>query len=108
MVTTDEEGIEADSPVPEEDRSVGGIFISHVHEDRELASAFSILLRDITAGVLPTFSSSDRTADGGIRYGTEWFQWIKESIESSDHLVALLTPHSLERPWILFEAGLGK
>src|SRR5437868_2039055 len=85
----------------------GGVFISHVHEDKSLADAFALLLRDATSGALETYSSSTTTGDGGIRYGTEWFQWIKDSISAADHVVALLTRSSLDRPWILFEAGLG-
>lgn len=85
----------------------GGVFISHVHEDQEIADAFATMIHDITAGAVPTFSSSS-TSGSGIKYGTEWFQWIRQSIDVADHIVALLTPNSLERPWILFETGLGK
>ncbi len=84
------------------------MFISHVHEDKAVADAFALLLRDSTAGALEVYSSSDTSPGGGIKYGTEWFQWIKSSVGSADHVVALLTPNSLQRPWILFEAGLGK
>lgn len=85
-----------------------GVFISHVHEDKPLADAFSILIQDITAGSVASFSSSDNSGVGGIRYGDEWFSWIKAKVDSADHVVALLTPRSVGRPWILFEAGLGK
>jgi hypothetical protein len=94
--------------VPTGDPSVSGVFVSHVHEDRNLAEAFTLLIRDITAGSVAAYSSSDNTGDSGIKYGSEWFSWIKEKVEVSDHIVALLTPHSVGRPWILFEAGLGK
>ena len=86
----------------------GGVFISHIHEDRAIANAFSILVRDVTAGTVPTFASSSTAPEEGIKYGDEWFQWIREKVESADHVVALLTPRSVEKPWILFEAGLGK
>lgn len=85
-----------------------GVFISHVNEDKPIADALEILVQDITAGAVRTFASSSRTPGQGIRYGDEWFQWIRSKIEVADHLVALLTPNSLGRPWILFEAGLGK
>lgn len=88
--------------------SPAAVFISHVHEDKPLADAFSILIQDITAGSVATFSSSDNSGVGGMRYGEEWFSWIKEKVDAADHVVALLTQNSVGRPWILFEAGLGK
>ncbi|MDR6119113.1 hypothetical protein QE370_002297 [Aeromicrobium sp. SORGH_AS981] len=88
--------------------SSGGVFISHIHEDREIAEAFSTLVRDVTAGMVQTFASSSTSSDAGIKYGDEWFQWIKSRVENADHVVALLTPRSVDKPWILFEAGLGK
>lgn len=86
----------------------GGVFISHVHEDRSIADAFSVLIQDVTAGSVPTYSSSATSGDQGIKYGTEWFQWIRARVDAADHVVAILTPNSVGRPWILFEAGLGK
>lgn len=86
----------------------GGVFISHVHEDKQVADAFAVLIQDVTAGSVPTYSSSATAGDQGIKYGTEWFQWIRTRVDAADHVVAILTPNSLGRPWILFEAGLGK
>jgi hypothetical protein len=101
----DEAQIGTDLPKPGGDSA--GVFISHVHEDKALADAFTLLIRDITAGSVAAYSSSDNSGDAGIKYGTEWFSWIKEKVQSADHIVALLTPRSVSRPWILFEAGLG-
>lgn len=84
-----------------------GVFVSHVHEDKPLADAFVQLIRDVTAGSVDAYSSSDNSGGAGIRYGHEWFDWIKERVDRADHVVALLTPTSVGRPWILFEAGLG-
>ncbi len=86
----------------------GGVFISHVHEDEPLADAFALLIQNVTAGVVPTFRSTAKQFGSGIQYGEEWFRWICESVEKAHHIVALLTPTSTGRPWILFEAGLGK
>ena len=86
--------------IPEQVDGIGsaGVFISHVHEDKSLADAFSILIQDITAGSVTTFSSSDNSGVGGIRYGDEWFSWIKTKVDAADHVVALLTPKSVGRP----------
>jgi len=100
-----------DDAVPNESLEpirAAAVFISHVHEDKPLADAFSILIQDITAGSVVTYSSSDNSGAGGMRYGEEWFSWIKEKVDAAHHVVALLTPRSIGRPWILFEAGLGK
>ncbi|HUV05213.1 MAG TPA: toll/interleukin-1 receptor domain-containing protein [Armatimonadota bacterium] len=86
----------------------GGVFISHVHEDEPLAEAFELLIHNVSAGVVPTFRSTAKQFGGGIQYGEEWFRWICESVNKAKHIVALLTPASVSRPWILFEAGLGK
>ena len=88
--------------------SNGGIFISHVHEDKPVADALSLLLQDISAGQVTTFSSSSTSPEVGIPYGSEWFQWINSP------LVRLTTSSQFSllqvfgKPWILFEAGLGK
>jgi len=53
-----------------EGNASAGVFISHVHEDKPLADAFSILIQDITspapsatrcAGSVASFSSSDNS-----------------------------------------------
>ncbi len=95
-------------PATEQAPQSGGVFISHIQEDRAIANAFALLVRDVTAGTVPTYSSSSTAAEEGIKYGDEWFQWIRNKVESADHIVALLTPRSVGKPWILFEAGLGK
>lgn len=103
-----ENPLAVESASPPDSPSTGGVFVSHVSEDKPIADAFTTLLRDATAGALNVYASTATTQDAGIRYGSEWFQWILERIERSDHVVALLTPRSTEKPWILFEAGLGK
>jgi hypothetical protein len=86
----------------------GGVFISHVHEDAPLAQAFAQLVWDVTSAGVRTFSSTSTDLGAGIQYGEEWFKWIRASVERARQIVALITPNSVGRPWILFEAGLGK
>ena len=94
-------------PVKPEADEQGGVFISHVHEDEPLAEAFELLVQNVSAGVVPTHRSTAKQS-GGIPYGQEWFSWICERVDRASCIVALLTPSSIARPWILFEAGLGK
>lgn len=84
------------------------IFISHDTRDAELAEAFSKLLGSVSAGVLKAFRSSDKKGSQGIEYGVEWYPEIMRKLESASDVVCLLTPNSVGRPWILYEAGVAK
>jgi DnaJ-like protein C11, C-terminal len=84
------------------------IFISHDTRDADLAEAFSHLLTDASGGVLQSFRSSDRKGTAGIEFGSEWYAAIMSKLSDATDVVALLTSHSLERPWILYEAGVAK
>src|SRR5450830_148386 len=84
------------------------VFISHDTRDAELAEAFSNLLKSVSAGVLKSFRTSDRRSNQGIEYGVEWYPEIIKNIQSASDVVCLLTDRSVNRPWILFEAGMAK
>jgi hypothetical protein len=84
------------------------IFISHDSRDAELAESFSKLLSSVSAGVLKSFRSSDRKGSQGIEYGVEWYPELMNKLTSASDVVCLLTHRSLERPWILYEAGVAK
>jgi len=81
------------------------VFISHDSRDADLAEAFDHLLTDASGGVIRTFRSSDQTGRAGIDYGEDWFSKITRVLTDASDVVALLTPNSVGRPWILFEAG---
>jgi hypothetical protein len=98
---------------PTEDRflaraSSPHIFISHDARDAELAEAFAKLLKSVSAGTFMTFRSSDKTGKEGIDLGDEWYRRLMSELELTSHVVCLFTERSLERPWILFEAGVAK
>ncbi|MFZ2302947.1 MAG: toll/interleukin-1 receptor domain-containing protein [Gallionella sp.] len=84
------------------------VFISHDTRDAELAEAFSNLLKSVSAGVLKSFRTSDRKGNQGIEYGVEWYPEIIKNIQGASDVVCLLTERSVNRPWILFEAGMAK
>lgn len=84
------------------------IFVSHDHRDAELAEAFSNLLTDASGGFLKSFRSSDRKGTSGIDFGAEWYSEIMGKINDATDVVALLTINSVDRPWILYEAGVAK
>lgn len=84
------------------------IFISHDSRDWEIAEAFSELLKNVSLGMLKTFRSSDKKGTEGIEFGDEWFQRVMNRLGDASVVIALLTPRSLNRPWILYETGVAK
>lgn len=84
------------------------VFISHDTRDAAIAEAFSKLLSSVSAGVLKSFRSSDKRGTQGIEYGVEWYPEIMKKLETASDVVCLLTPSSVNRPWILYEAGVAK
>src|SRR5712691_10231260 len=84
------------------------VFISHDARDAELAEAFSKLLKSVSAGMIKTFRSSDKKGTEGIDFGDEWYKRLMAMLQSTSDVVCLFTERSLDRPWILFEAGVAK
>jgi hypothetical protein len=84
------------------------VFISHDSRDAVLADAFAQLLKRASSGMIGYFHSSDKSPGGGVDYSAEWFQSLMEKLRQATEVVCLLTPRSVERPWILFEAGVAK
>jgi hypothetical protein len=84
------------------------VFISHDSRDADLAEAFGNLLTDASGGILKSFRSSDRKGTAGIEYGQEWYSAIMQKLDDATDVVALLTARSVNRPWILYEAGVAK
>lgn len=84
------------------------VFISHDSRDAELAEAFSKLLKSVSAGMLKSFWSSDKKGAEGIEFGDEWYKTLMSKLDAASDVVCLLTECSLDRPWILYEAGVAK
>lgn len=100
-------------PLGETDVLAGGstsplVFISHDTRDADLAEAFSKLLKSVSSGMIKTFRSSDKKAGEGIDFGDEWYKRLMERLQSTSDVVCLFTERSLDRPWLLFEAGVAK
>lgn len=98
----------ANSDTMDEGESTPLIFISHDSRDADLAEAFAMLLTDASGGILKSFRSSDKSGTQGIEFGTEWYRAIMQKLDEATDVVALLTPRSLNRPWILYETGVAK
>jgi hypothetical protein len=84
------------------------VFVSHDTRDAALAEAFSKLLKSVSAGMIKTFRSSDKKGSDGIDFGDEWYKRLMAKLQATSDVVCLFTERSLDRPWILFEAGVAK
>lgn len=89
-------------------RSKALVFISHDSRDADIAEAFANLLSDVSAGTLKSFRSSDKKGNTGIEFGAEWYTSIMSQLGEATDVVALLTARSIDRPWILYEAGVAR
>ena len=78
------------------------IFLSHIHEERKLAETIKESIEEVFMEAVHVFVSSN---EDDIRVGTEWFNEIEDQLSSAETIVLLLTPSSIKRPWINFEAG---
>ena len=80
------------------------IFISHASDDSKMAN----LIKEILVGSLrlpnreKIFVSSDEES---IRLDDIQYERITTALQSSKIVLALITPNSVHRPWVLFEAG---
>ena len=83
------------------------LFLSHDARDRKKAQAVGQAIQRLTLGQITVWHSSDDTPDGGLRPGQVWLDEIRNRIAASRAVVVLLTPRSLTKPWLLFEAGFG-
>jgi hypothetical protein len=83
------------------------LFLSHDHRDVELAQVFATTLSRITLKQLYVWFSSDASADGGIHPGAVWLDKIRSQLAASSAVVALVSPRSVDRPWLHFELGFG-
>jgi hypothetical protein len=107
----DKETTKTTTPEPEVGQGTATgplVFISHDSRDAELAEAFSKLLKSVSGSMLKSFRSTDKKGKEGIEFGDEWFKRLTEQLKAASDVVCLFTERSLERPWILYEAGVAR
>jgi len=78
------------------------VFISHATSDADFANVVADEIKKVFAGGVDVFSTS---SPGSIRAGDDWLQQIERKLEQSRAVIALITPISIERPWLWFELG---
>jgi len=78
------------------------IFVSHMHEDSDLALALKEEISELLLDGIDFFVSSDGSC---IRGGDKWLNKIEEALEKSAIFLIICNEFSISRPWINFEAG---
>lgn len=78
------------------------IFMSHASDDKELAELLKRLLESEFVGISCWVSSNP----AAIPMGRAWFSEVIKQITEADIMVVLLTPQSVNRMWVGFEAGM--
>src|ERR1051326_2458395 len=84
---------------------MSGIFISHTHGDQPIADALAKLIEDLFEKRVTVNYSSRKELAGGIQPGEDWFRWIVDQVREADLAFILLTPASIQKPWVVWEAG---
>ena len=78
------------------------VFISHVHEDAQIAHCLKDFLDEAFIGTFRIFVSSDGAS---IRAGDNWSSSIEQALTETALVLAVITNNSVERRWIYFECG---
>lgn len=78
------------------------VFISHIQEESSMAAILGESLSDAFLGAVEVFASSNVAS---IAAGDDWLNGIKNALRTADIEIVLLSPLSIKRPWVNFEAG---
>lgn len=78
------------------------IFLSHIHEERELAVLFKRAIEDEFSGFVEVFVSSDGVS---IPAGANFLKRIEDGLVECIAAIYLISPLSVNRNWINFELG---
>lgn len=81
------------------------IFISHTHTDQAIADAIRDAVRTLFGDAVAVSYSTNKELEGGIKPGDDWFHWIGRQVQEARAALILLTPASVQKPWVLWEAG---
>lgn len=84
------------------------IFISHHSKDKAIADVIAKNIERLTDGNIQFWYSSDSNPNGGMEAGDIIFDKIIKRLSESTATIVLLTPRSVDRPWLLFESGMAQ
>lgn len=77
------------------------IFISFIHEEEPIAKA----IQDYLEALVPEATAFFSADQWQVFAGEDWFKKICDSLMASKVVILLLSPESVVRPWVNFEAG---
>ncbi len=78
------------------------IFVSHATSDAEFANAVKQEIEKVFADGVKVFCTS---SPGDIPVGSDWLQEVEHKLKTASAVIAIVTPVSIERPWLWFEVG---
>ncbi|WP_227728829.1 toll/interleukin-1 receptor domain-containing protein [Yersinia proxima] len=78
------------------------IFLSHIHEEKELAILLKEAIESEFSGFIDVFVSSDGVS---IPAGSNFLKRIEDGLINCIGAIFLLSPYSVNRNWINFELG---
>jgi hypothetical protein len=82
------------------------VLISHSHDEKPLAGAWKELLENVSLSGIQVWFSSDSSHVGGMPIGREWRDQLYDRLADSEFILAIQTPSSIARPWIMWECGV--
>ncbi len=85
-----------------EERQKPVVFISHASTDGVFANAVKHEIEKVFADGVAVFSTS---SSGAIAAGSDWLAEIESRLERAQAVITIVTPVSIERPWLWFEVG---
>ena len=85
-----------------EERQKPVVFISHASTDGVFADAVKHEIEKVFANGVTVFSTS---SPGAIGAGSDWLAEIEARLERAQAVITIVTPVSIERPWLWFEVG---
>lgn len=87
-------------------RRIPTLFISHAQADADIAcvAAIQAWLNNNLLGAVNFYSASDPEANPP---GGDWIARLRGALVESDAMICLVSPNSVGRDWLSFEAGAG-
>lgn len=78
------------------------VFISFIHEEQGYAECVQTFIKTVLGDTVGAFLSSDTWQ---VYAGERWLDRIMEELKTARVVVLMLSPESVKRPWVNFEAG---
>lgn len=78
------------------------VFISFIHEEQAVAEAVQKFLKKVLEDRAEVFMSADTWQ---VYAGELWLERIEVELNKAKVIILMLSPESVGRPWVNFEAG---